>query len=65
MHQTINVNGAHAHPLFEKLKKEAPGLLGTEKVKWNFTKFYVSEDGQTIQRFAPQETPEELEKKIF
>ena len=61
----VEVSGENAHPLFRYLCEQAPGLMGTKAIKWNFTKFYVSEDGQTIQRFAPQETPEELEKKIF
>jgi glutathione peroxidase len=56
----IDVNGDAAHPLFTQLKKEAPGLLGTEAVKWNFTKFLVGKDGKVAKRFAPSTKPEEL-----
>lgn len=56
----IDVNGAQTHPLYQLLKKEAPGLLGSEAVKWNFTKFLVSKDGAKIQRFAPQDNPMKL-----
>jgi glutathione peroxidase len=56
----IDVNGANAHPLFAQLKKDAPGLLGTEAVKWNFTKFLVGKDGTVVKRFAPSTKPEEL-----
>jgi glutathione peroxidase len=53
----IEVNGAHAHPLYRSLKEQAPGLLGTEAVKWNFTKFLVDRKGAVVKRFAPQDTP--------
>ncbi|MBI5256693.1 MAG: glutathione peroxidase [Burkholderiales bacterium] len=56
----IEVNGSGAHPLFQWLKAEAPGLLGTQAVKWNFTKFLVGRDGQVIKRYAPQDTPDKL-----
>ncbi|MDB5948644.1 MAG: glutathione peroxidase [Massilia sp.] len=56
----IDVNGANADPLFTQLKKEAPGLLGTEAVKWNFTKFLVGKDGKVAKRYAPSTKPEEL-----
>ena len=56
----IDVNGAGAHPLFKKLKKDAPGLLGTEAIKWNFTKFLVRKDGTVYKRYAPATKPEEL-----
>ncbi len=56
----VEVNGANAHPLYRNLKKAAPGLLGTEAVKWNFTKFLVSPDGGTVTRFAPNDAPESL-----
>jgi glutathione peroxidase len=56
----IDVNGANAHPLFTQLKKDAPGLLGTEAVKWNFTKFLVGRDGKVVKRYAPSTKPEEL-----
>ena len=60
----IDVNGPAAHPLYQWLKHEAPGLLGTEGIKWNFTKFLVGRDGRVIQRYAPQDTPEKIAKDI-
>ena len=59
----IEVNGGHAHPLYVFLKSAAPGKLG-KGIKWNFTKFLISRDGQTITRFAPTTTPEALEPEI-
>jgi glutathione peroxidase len=56
----IDVNGGGAHPLFQHLKKAAPGLLGTEAIKWNFTKFLVKKDGSVYKRYAPATKPEEL-----
>ncbi len=56
----IDVNGSGAHPLFEHLKKEAPGIMGTQGIKWNFTKFLVKKDGSVYKRYAPTTTPEEL-----
>ena len=56
----IDVNGANAHPLFEFLKNEEKGLLGTTGIKWNFTKFLVTPDGKVVKRFAPQTKPEAL-----
>lgn len=56
----IDVNGEHAHPLFQKLKKDAPGILGTEGIKWNFTKFLIRKDGTVYNRYAPTTKPEEL-----
>ena len=53
----IDVNGAHAHPLYQWLSGEAPGLLGSKSIKWNFTKFLVGRDGQVIKRYAPTDTP--------
>jgi glutathione peroxidase len=64
MFAKVEVNGDGAHPLFRHLKKAAPGLLGTEAVKWNFTKFLVDAGGTKVTRFAPNETPESLEKEI-
>jgi len=58
------VNGGDAHPLWQWLKGEKPGLLGTEGIKWNFTKFLVGRDGQVIKRYAPGDTPESLRKDI-
>jgi glutathione peroxidase len=60
----IKVNGAEAHPLFAWLKDEAPGLLGSKGIKWNFTKFLVGRDGRVIKRYAPQDAPEKLAADI-
>ena len=65
MHGKINVNGANAHPLFEQLKAAAPGVLGTEGFKWNFTKFLVGRDGEILGRYAPKATPAEIEADII
>ncbi|ABC20825.1 glutathione peroxidase [Rhodospirillum rubrum] len=64
MFAKIDVNGPDAHPLYRLLKAEAKGLLGSEAIKWNFTKFLVSADGETISRFAPTDTPESLRARI-
>ncbi len=56
----VDVNGDAAHPLFQHLKKEAPGLLGTQAIKWNFTKFLVKKDGSVYKRYSPQTSPQEL-----
>ena len=60
MFSKIEVNGDGAHPLYRLLKKQAPGLLGTEGVKWNFTKFLVGRDGKVLKRYAPTDKPEAL-----
>ncbi len=60
----INVNGADAHPLYQWLKDQAPGLLGSKGIKWNFTKFLVGRDGRVIKRYAPQDAPEKLAADI-
>lgn len=60
----VDVNGAKAHPLFQWLKHEAPGLLGSEGIKWNFTKFLVGRNGQVIRRYAPQDAPAKLAADI-
>ncbi len=60
----VKVNGAEAHPLFAWLKDEAPGLLGSKGIKWNFTKFLVGRDGRVIKRYAPQDAPEKLASDI-
>jgi len=60
----IDVNGSDAHPLFTELKKRAPGLLGSQGIKWNFTKFLISADGQQVKRFAPATKPEDLTGEI-
>ena len=62
--QKVEVNGKAAHPLFVELKQRAPGLLGSQAIKWNFTKFLVDEQGQLIKRFAPTTKPEELAREI-
>lgn len=64
MHAKIEVNGKKAHPLFAHLKKKAPGILGTKAIKWNFTKFLVDRTGTQVRRFAPNTSPEDLEKDI-
>jgi glutathione peroxidase len=60
----VEVNGANAHPLYKWLTSEAPGLLGTKGIKWNFTKFLVARDGKVLQRYAPTDKPESLAKDI-
>lgn len=60
----IEVNGGGTHPLFAHLKHARPGLLGTEAIKWNFTKFLVGRDGTVLKRFAPTDTPEEIRGEI-
>lgn len=64
MFAKIEVNGVHASPLFKWLKSSKPGLLGTEGIKWNFTKFLIARDGRVIKRFAPTDTPESLRADI-
>ncbi|MBC3917827.1 glutathione peroxidase [Undibacterium sp. CY18W] len=56
----IDVNGDKAHPLFQHLKAQAPGLLGSQSIKWNFTKFLVKKDGSVFKRYAPQTSPQDL-----
>lgn len=60
----IEVNGAGAHPLYQWLAAEAPGLLGSKSIKWNFTKFLAGKDGRVLKRYAPTDTPESLAKDI-
>jgi glutathione peroxidase len=60
----IEVNGANTHPLFQFLKSHAKGLLGSEAIKWNFTKFLVDKQGNVVQRYAPTDKPESIEKDI-
>ena len=60
----VDVNGPNAHPLFRHLRREKPGLLGTEAIKWNFTKFLVGRDGSVLRRYAPNDTPEEIAKDV-
>ena len=59
-----DVNGANAHPLYQHLKQAAPGLLGTEGIKWNFTKFLVGRDGTVVARYAPTDTPERIARDL-
>jgi glutathione peroxidase len=64
MFAKIEVNGAGAHPLYEHLKSSAPGVLGTEGIKWNFTKFLVDREGRVVRRYAPTDKPESLAADI-
>ncbi|TLS49720.1 glutathione peroxidase [Paenibacillus antri] len=60
----VDVNGDDAHPLFKYLTKQAPGILGTRSIKWNFTKFLVDREGNVVTRFASTDKPEDLERDI-
>jgi len=60
----IDVNGDKADPLFERLKSDAPGLLGSKRIKWNFTKFLVDRNGKTVERYAPTTKPGDIEADI-
>jgi glutathione peroxidase len=60
----VEVNGPAADPLFDWLKAEAPGLLGSKKVKWNFTKFLIDREGKVVRRYAPTDKPEKLDADI-
>ena len=62
--EKIDVNGANAHPLYQWLVKEAPGLLGSKSIKWNFTKFLVGKDGMPIKRFGSADAPDSLRGAI-
>jgi glutathione peroxidase len=64
MFEKIEVNGANAHPLYQYLKDEKPGLLGTKNIKWNFTKFLVDRTGNVVDRFAPSSTPARIRPEI-
>ena len=64
MFAKLDVNGDGAHPLYRLLKNARPGLLGTEAIKWNFTKFLVGRDGAVLRRYAPADTPASLEQDI-
>lgn len=64
MFSKINVNGENTHPLYQYLKSQKPGLLGTESIKWNFTKFLVDNEGKVIERFGSSTKPKELEERI-
>ena len=64
MFDKIDVNGSDASPLFKFLKHESPGIMGTEAIKWNFTKFLVNKDGQVMKRFAPKDGESEIESEL-
>jgi len=64
MFSKIDVNGANAHPLYQYLKSEKPGILGIEAIKWNFTKFLVGSDGTVLKRYAPGDKPEMIEADL-
>ena len=64
MFAKIEVNGANAHPLYKFLKKEARGLLGSEAIKWNFTKFLIDKNGKVVRRYAPTDAPAAIGKDI-
>ena len=64
MFAKVDVNGPGAHPLYQFLKSEKPGVLGTEAIKWNFTKFLVNRQGDVVKRYAPNEKPEDLSTDI-
>ena len=64
MFSKIEVNGENAHPLYKYMKSEKKGLLGSEAIKWNFTKFLVGKDGSVIERYAPNTAPEDIAKDI-
>lgn len=62
--EKVNVNGANAHPLFVELRRQAPGVLGSTLIKWNFTKFLVGRDGHVVRRFGPRDGAEELKPDL-
>ena len=64
MFSKIDVNGVDADPLFKHLKKAAPGVLGSEGIKWNFTKFLIDRSGQVVKRYAPKDTPKSISRDI-
>ena len=64
MMSKVDVNGGAAHPVWKWLTAEAPGILGTKSIKWNFTKFLVGKDGQVLKRYAPNDSPESLKGDI-
>jgi glutathione peroxidase len=64
MMSKVKVNGSGAHPLWQWLTKEAPGILGSKSIKWNFTKFLVDRSGKVLKRYAPTDKPESIEKDI-
>ncbi|KRE01911.1 glutathione peroxidase [Priestia megaterium] len=64
MFAKVDVKGEHAHPLFTYLTEQAPGLLGSKGIKWNFTKFLVNRQGEVVKRYAPQAAPKDIQKDI-
>lgn len=65
MFDKVDVNGPNAHPLFVQLKQQAPGILGTDGIKWNFTKFIVDRQGKVINRYAPTTSPNALDSDVL
>ena len=64
MMSKVKVNGEGAHPLYQWLSVEAPGILGSKAIKWNFTKFLIGRDGRVLKRYAPQDAPEKISRDI-
>lgn len=64
MFSKVEVNGSGAHPLYKYLKEEAKGLLGSQKIKWNFTKFLINKEGEVVKRYAPTDKPSAIKKDI-
>jgi len=64
MHEKVDVNGAGTHPLFRLLKKERPGILNSEAIKWNFTKFLIDRSGKVVARIAPRVEPKDMCAKV-
>lgn len=64
MFEKLEVKGSSAHPLFQYLSKEAPGILGSKAIKWNFTKFLIDSNGKPVKRYSPQTTPDKIEADI-
>ena len=64
LYEKVEVNGGAAHPLWKWLKKEKPGLLGMESIKWNLTKFLIDKNGRVVKRYASTDTPEKIEKDL-
>lgn len=62
--EKIDVNGPEAHPLYQYLKTSLPGILGSKKIKWNFTKFLIDREGNPVKRYGPPTKPEEIEKDV-
>lgn len=65
MFSKLEVNGDNAHPLYKFLKSEAPGIMGSEKIKWNFTKFLIDGNGKVVQRFGSNTKPEDIEEQVL